>query len=327
MKIYKAVIRVPGGLMVVPLFLGMVVNTFFPNLLKIGGFTEALSGSGYQTVLGMYLFTVGTKMTFRAAPKMLLRGLGIMSAKVGVATLFALIVAKFFGGYILGLSTLAIMVAMSDTNGGMFLALTGVMGNKEDSGTYVVQSIETGPFLTMLIFVGTGLAVIPWLTMVSVIAPIVVGAILGNLDEDLKQFFGTHEPIIVPFMAFTLGQTINLKSVVTAGLPGVALGVTVLVVTGAVCIVVDRLLGGSGIAGAAASSTAGNSAAVPQAVALADTSFAPVAAAATVQVTASVIVTAILTPLLTAWWFRKVERSRALEAADQRVEEVTAQRY
>jgi len=66
---------------------------------------------------------------------------------------------------------------------------------------------------------------------------------------------------------------------------------------------------------------------VPQAVALADTSFAPVAAAATVQVTASVIVTAILTPLLTAWWFRKVERSRALEAADQRVEEVTAQRY
>jgi 2-keto-3-deoxygluconate permease len=327
MKIYRFINRVPGGLMVVPLFIGMVINTFFPTLLQIGGFTQALSGVGYPTVLGMYLFTVGTKMTVRAAPRMLARGFGLLAAKVGTATLFALVVAHVFDGNILGLSTLAVMVAMSDTNGGMFLALTGVMGKKEDSGTYVVQSIETGPFLTMLIFVGTGLAVIPWLTMVSVIAPIVVGAILGNLDEDLKQFFGTHEPIIVPFMAFTLGQTINLKSVVTAGLPGVALGVTVLVVTGAVCIVVDRLLGGSGIAGAAASSTAGNSAAVPQAVALADTSFAPVAAAATVQVTASVIVTAILTPLLTAWWFRKVERSRALEAADQRVEEVTAQRY
>jgi 2-keto-3-deoxygluconate permease len=200
------------------------------------------------------------------------------------------------------------------------------MGNKEDSGTYVVQSIETGPFLTMLIFVGTGLAVIPWLTMVSVIAPILVGAILGNLDEDLKEFFGSHEPIIVPFMAFTLGQTINLKSVVTAGMPGIVLGLTVLIVTGAVCIVADRLLGGSGVAGAAASSTAGNSAAVPQAVALADTSFAPVAAAATVQVTASVIVTAILTPLLTAWWYRRVERSRVLKAASQSVEEAAAQR-
>lgn len=323
MKIYRFVTRVPGGLMVVPLFIGMVINTFFPTLLQIGGFTQALSGVGYPTVLGMYLFTVGTKMTIRAAPRMLARGFGLLTAKVGTATLFALAVAHLFDGDIIGLSTLAVMVAMSDTNGGMFLALTGVMGNKEDSGTYVVQSIETGPFLTMLIFVGTGLAVIPWLTMVSVIAPIVAGAILGNLDEDLKEFFGSHEPIIIPFMAFTLGQTINLTSVVTAGLPGVVLGLTVLIVTGAVCIAVDRLLGGSGIAGAAASSTAGNSAAVPQAVALADSSFAPVAAAATVQVTASVIVTAILTPLLTAWWYRRLQ-VKAAAARTPEIEEVAA---
>ena len=158
----------------------------------------------------------------------------------------------------------------------------------------------------MLIFVGAGLAVIPWLTMVSVIAPIVVGALLGNLDDDIRQFFGSHEPIIVPFMAFTLGQTINLRAVVTADCPGVVLGLTVVGVTGLVCIVSDRLLGGSGIAGAAASSTAGNSAAVPQAVALADPAFAAVAGAATVQVAASVIVTAILTPMLTAWWFRRL---------------------
>jgi 2-keto-3-deoxygluconate permease len=316
MKIYKFINRVPGGLMVVPLFIGMVINTFFPALLQIGGFTQALSGAGYPTMLGMYLFTVGTKMTMRAAPRMLVRGLGLLSAKVGTATLFALAVAHLFGGNLLGLSTLAVMVAMSDTNGGMFLALTGVMGDKDDTGTYVVQSIETGPFLTMLIFVGTGLAVIPWLTMVSVIAPIVAGAILGNLDDDLREFFGSHEPIIVPFMAFTLGQTINLKSVVTAGLPGVALGLTVVMVTGAVCILVDRLLGGSGVAGAAASSTAGNSAAVPQAVALADPTFAAVAPAATVQVAASVIVTAIMTPLLTAWWYRKVGRARLAAAVE-----------
>lgn len=312
MRIYKAITRVPGGLMVVPLFIGMVINTFFPRLLQIGGFTQALSGVGYPTILGMYLFTVGTKMTFRAAPRMLARGFGLLLAKVGIATLLALAVAHLFGGSVFGLSTLAVMVAMSDTNGGMFLALTSVMGDKEDAGTYVVQSIETGPFLTMLIFVGAGLAVIPWLTMVSVIAPIVVGAVLGNLDDDLKTFFGSHEPVIVPFMAFTLGQTINLKSVVTAGVPGIVLGLAVLVITGAVCIAVDLLLGGSGIAGAAASSTAGNSAAVPQAVALADPSYAAVAPAATVQVAASVIVTAIFTPLLTSWWFRRT-RARAID--------------
>jgi 2-keto-3-deoxygluconate permease len=310
-------------MMVVPLFIGMVLNTFFPDLMKIGGFTQALTGVGYPTVLGMYLFTVGTKMTVRAAPRMLMRGFGILTAKVGIATIFALAVARLFGGEIIGLSTLAVMVAMSDTNGGMFLALTSVMGSKDDSGTYVVQSVETGPFLTMLIFVGTGLAVIPYLTMVSVIAPIVAGAILGNLDEDIKDFFGSHEAIIVPFMAFTLGQTINLKSVVTAGLPGVVLGLTVVTVTGFVCIAADRLLGGTGIAGAAASSTAGNSAAVPQAVALADTSFAPIAGAATVQVAASVIVTAVLTPLLTAWWYKRVVNERAA-ASQARTTETAA---
>jgi 2-keto-3-deoxygluconate permease len=306
MKIYKFILRVPGGMMVVPLFIGMVINTFFPNLLKIGGFTQALTGVGYPTILGMYLFTVGTKIAVGTASKILLRGFGIMAAKVGTATVLALAVAHLFGGSIIGLSTLAVMVAMSDTNGGMFLALMGVMGDKDDVGTYVVQSVETGPFLTMLIFVGTGLAVIPWLTMLSVIAPILAGAVLGNLDADLKNFFGSHEPIIVPFMAFTLGQTINLKSVATAGVPGVVLGMAVVSVTGTVCILADKLFGGSGIAGAAASSTAGNSAAVPQAVAMADPSFAPIAAAATVQVAASVIVTAILTPILTAWWSRKM---------------------
>lgn len=314
MRIYRTITRVPGGLMVVPLFLGMVLNTFFPDLLKIGGFTQALTGVGYPTMLGMYLFVAGTKMTFRAAPRMLLRGFGLLVAKVGTATVFALTVAKLFDGSVFGLSTLAVMVAMSDTNGGMFLALTSVMGSDDDAGTYVVQTIETGPFLTMIIFVGAGLAVIPWLTMVSVVAPIVAGAILGNLDDELRQFFGSHEPVIVPFMAFTLGQTISLAAVVTAGIPGVVLGLTVVTVTGAVCIAADRLLGGTGIAGAAASSTAGNSAVVPQAVALADPSYAAIAPAATVQVAASVIVTAICTPLLTSWWFRRAARAERNES-------------
>src|SRR5262245_40985044 len=118
--------------MVVPLFIGMALNTFAPDLLKIGGFTQALTGAGYPTVLGMYLFTVGTKLTIRTGPRILLRGLGLLVAKVGTATLAALAVAHWFGGSVLGLSTLAVMVAMSDTNGGMFLALTSVMGDKED---------------------------------------------------------------------------------------------------------------------------------------------------------------------------------------------------
>ena len=291
--------------MVVPMFIGILVNTFAPDALKIGGFTEALTNKGYLTLIAMYLFVVGTKMTLRAAPVMLKRGFGIMFAKVGVAIVLSMAVAYFFNGDFLGLSTLAILAAMNDTNGGMFMALTSTFGDKEDAGTYVPQSIETGPFLTMLILVGAGLAHIPWLTMVSVIAPIAAGAILANLDEELREFFGSREAIIVPFMAFALGQTINLNAVAKAGLQGIVLGLTVLVATGTACILIDRLLGGSGVAGAAASSTAGNAAGTPQAVAIADPSYALIAPVATIQVAASVIITALLTPLLTAIVFKR----------------------
>ena len=305
MKILQTVNKVPGGLMVVPMFIGILVNTFAPDALKIGGFTEALTNKGYLTLIAMYLFVVGTKMTLRAAPVMLKRGFGIMFAKVGVAIVLSMAVAYFFNGDFLGLSTLAILAAMNDTNGGMFMALTSTFGDKEDAGTYVPQSIETGPFLTMLILVGAGLAHIAWLTMVSVIAPIAAGAILANLDEELREFFGSREAIIVPFMAFALGQTINLNAVAKAGLQGIVLGLTVLVATGTACILIDRLLGGSGVAGAAASSTAGNAAGTPQAVAIADPSYALIAPVATIQVAASVIITALLTPLLTAIVFKR----------------------
>ena len=94
--------RVPGGMMVCPLFLGMVINTFLPRLLKIGGYTEAPSGIGYPTVLGMYLFTVGTKMTMNAAPKMLKRGFGIMATRWASQPYSRFAIAKLFHGKYIG---------------------------------------------------------------------------------------------------------------------------------------------------------------------------------------------------------------------------------
>jgi 2-keto-3-deoxygluconate permease len=46
MPIMRFINYVPGGLMVAPLFIGMLINTFTSGLLKIGGFTEGLSNTG-----------------------------------------------------------------------------------------------------------------------------------------------------------------------------------------------------------------------------------------------------------------------------------------
>jgi 2-keto-3-deoxygluconate permease len=79
-------------------------------------------------------------------------------------------------------------------------------------------------------------------------------------------------------------------------------------VTGAALFVADRLTGGNGVAGVAAASTAGNAAAVPAIIAAANPAYAEAAGPATVLVAASVVVTALLVPLLTAFVAARVRQ-------------------
>jgi 2-keto-3-deoxygluconate permease len=97
-----------------------------------------------------------------------------------------------------------------------------------------------------------------------------------------------------------------LLDVWQAGVLGILLGCGVVLVTGVILILADRLTAGNGVAGIAAASTAGNAAAVPAAVAAANPAYAAAAPAATALVASSVIVTAILVPIVTAWWAHRV---------------------
>src|SRR6185312_665692 len=90
-------------------------------------------------------------------------------------------------------------------------------------------------------------------------------------------------------------------------------------------ILMDRLTGGNGVAGIAAASSAGNSAAVPALVAAANPAYAAAAKPATVLVVASIIVTGILTPLVTAWWAGRVGAGKQTDpVADEAVEAAAA---
>ncbi|OYV32080.1 MAG: hypothetical protein B7Z81_13320 [Acidocella sp. 20-61-6] len=152
-----------------------------------------------------------------------------------------------------------------------------------------------------------GLAAFPWPTLVGAILPLAVGIILGNLDRELKEFLGRATAVLIPFFAFALGCTLNLTMVWRAGLLGLALGVAVVLVSGAVMLLADRITGGNGTAGVAAATTAGNAAAVPAIVASANHAYAAAAGPATVLVAACVIVTSLVVPVLTAWWAGRVQ--------------------
>jgi 2-keto-3-deoxygluconate permease len=305
MKIKATIEKIPGGMMVIPLVLGAVINTVSPGILQIGGFTTAIA-TGATTIIGVFLFCMGAGMDIKAAPRALKTGFVITAVKFGIGLSIGLLVAKYLGANGLwGLSSLAIISAMTNTNGGLYAALTGEFGNKSEVGAIAIISVNDGPFLTMIALGTAGIASIPFLTLLGVILPIALGMLVGNLDKQMRDFLMKGGPMLIPFFAFALGCGLSLSMLVKAGLPGILLGVMTVVIGGFFNIMSDKATGGTGVAGAAASSTAGNAVATPAAVVLADPSLSAVAAIATPQIAASTITTAILVPILTTYMARR----------------------
>jgi 2-keto-3-deoxygluconate permease len=313
--IKRAIERVPGGMMVVPLLIGALFATFAPGTADFfGSFTGALF-KGALTILAVFYVCMGATIDIRTTPYVLKKGGALFATKIGMGILAGVILGHLLGeapvtaGFFAGLSTLAVVAAMNDTNGGLYMALMGQYGKPQDVGAYSIMSLESGPFLTMVTLGVAGLSAFPWQTLVGSILPLLVGMLLGNLDREMRDFLGRAVPVMIPFFAFALGTSLDLAKVWQAGLLGVLLGLAVVAFTGAALWTADRLTGGTGVAGLAAASTAGNAAAVPAIVASANPVYAPAAAPATILVAACVVVTAIVVPLVTHWGASRVRGS------------------
>ena len=316
MKIKATLERVPGGLMVVPLFLGSLFATWAPHTgTFFGSFTGALF-TGSLALLAAFYVCVGATISVQSLPGVLRRGGALLVAKVLLGLAAAAVLGHFLGtqpvakGPLMGLSALAMVAAINDTNGGLYMALMRRYGTAEEAASYSVMALESGPFLTMVTLGVAGLSSFPWQTLLGAILPLAVGMLLGNLDGEMRVFLGGGAPVLIPFFAFALGATLDLHRVWAAGLLGLGLGLSVLLLSSVVLGGVDRVFGGSGTAGIAAATTAGNAASVPLLVASANPHYETAARSATLLVAASVVVTSFLCPLLTAWWNMRLLRRR-----------------
>lgn len=312
LPIKKSIERVPGGFMILPLLLGALLHTWFPHGAEfLGSFTGALA-KGAMPILAVFFVCIGATIDLKTTPYILKKGGVLLTAKLATGLLVGLLASWVLGkdpiqsGWFAGLSVLAIVASMNDTNGGLFMALLGQFGKKEDAAAYSLMSLESGPFFTMITLGLTGLGDFPWQAMMGTILPLTAGIILGNWDREMRDFLSGAVPVLIPFFAFALGNTLDLASVWKAGVLGVLLGIAVILMSGLVLVVADRITGGSGLTGIAAATTAGNAVAVPAAIASIDPRYLPVAPSATLLVASSVIVTALLVPMITACWHHQL---------------------
>lgn len=320
MKILKTVKKIPGGLMVIPLLLGAAFNTWLPDLITIGGdgtFTTYLWKSGAMPILAAFLFCNGAQINVKSAGIPLAKGVILTAIKFVIGAALGIIVNQLWGPEgILGLTPLALIGAITNSNGGLYSALAGEFGDSSDVGAVSILSINDGPFLTMVAMGVSGAADIPFMVLVGSIVPIAVGCVLGNLDEDIREFCAPGATMMIPFFAFPLGAGLNFMQLLTAGIPGIFLGVICCLLTGLGGYLCMRLIRSKHPeAGGAIGTTAGNAASTPASLAEADTSLAPYATAATAQMAASCIVTAILCPILVSFLHKYEVKRQAKVAA------------
>ncbi|WP_410015435.1 2-keto-3-deoxygluconate transporter [Sodalis sp. C49] len=317
MKIKQSLDKIPGGLMLVPLFIGAIINTFYPHAgAYFGSFTNGIL-KGTVPILGVWFFCMGATIQLRASGVVLKKSGTLVAVKTLTAWVVALVASRFLpldgvqSGFFTGISALVLAASMNMTNGGLYASLMQQYGSKEDSAAFVLMSIESGPLLTMIILGSAGVASFEPRLFLGAVLPFILGFILGNLDDELRAFFGRAVPALIPFFAFSLGSAIDLSVIRDTGLLGILLGVGVIIVTGIPLILADKFIGGGdGTAGIAASSSAGAAAATPFLIAEMNPVFKSQVASATALVATAVIVTSVLVPILTALWAKWARRGQ-----------------
>lgn len=325
--LYHWMNKIPGGAMLIPLVLGSVIGTFAPGALDIGSFTTALFKDSAMPLIALLIFATGTQVTLRTSgPVLATTGVVLLGKSVIPGLLIiALAVATGPEG-VLGVSILAMIAAATNANGGLWLAITGQYGRARDRGAYIAGAVNDGPFFALLFIGASGLGQIPLTTLLAAIIPFVLGVVVGNVDAQWREVLRPVPAIVIPFFAFALGTGINLADVARGGLTGVLMGVVITLVTGGFVYLGYRFLlrrGKESGVGFAAGTTSGNAVATPAIVAAADPSFAAYVGTATSQVAASVLVTALLAPLVTTWVLRRAGASPA-EAEKEEQDRATA---
>ncbi|MEF9998950.1 MAG: 2-keto-3-deoxygluconate permease [Lachnospiraceae bacterium] len=295
--------KMPGGLVIIPLVLAVLLATFVPQVFQIGGYVTALFYDGNAAMMGLFLIVCGSAINIKQVGMPLYKGVAMTGVKFVLGVLLGLAVGKICGpnGF-LGITPFVIIAAITNSNGSLYISLSSQFGNATDTGAISILSLNDGPFFTLVALGATGLASIPFMSLVATLVPLLIGFVWGNLDGGFRKACATAQPIITFFMTISIGSKTDVTTILKAGASGVVLGLISAATAVLFFLAINALLPKKerNAMGAAIGTTALNSAMTPAAVAEADPSMAPYTEMATAQCATASIITLFLCPFITA---------------------------
>lgn len=321
---FKLMQKIPGGLIIVPMFVGVLCNTFIPNALDIGGFTTGMFKNGTSCLLGMFLLLNGASINVKKVGMPLYKGSVLTLMKLVFGVGFGLAVSAVCGAAgFAGISSMAIIAALTNSAGGLYLGLAQQYGDETDAGAISILSLNDGPFFTMIAMGAAGLASIPFSTFVATLIPLIIGIIWGNLDDTFRKVASDALPIITFFMMIPIGAGMSLTSLVEGGLAGILLALISASTAFLFFILYQFCLPKTkrNAMGAAVGTTAANATSVPVSVAEIDAAWAPYASVATAQVAVAAIVTAFTAPLITSMCDKYMRKNKKGIYSDEAIKE------
>lgn len=300
--------KIPGGQIIVPIVLAMVINTVFPDLLGIGGPATALFQKGSQTLMGLFLIICGSSIKIKQAGMPLYKGGLLLIMKLVLGGMFGWAAASIFGpaGF-LGVTPFVLFCALPSNNSSLYVALCGEYGDSSDKGAVSVLALKNGPFGSMLVMGLSGAAMIPFTDIIGTLIPVLIGVIWGNMDEDFRNLCSKAQPLVVIFQSFAIGANSNLRTLFEAGISGIILAVIAIGLGIIIQYLYNLCLKKKAPLGVSMGTVAVNSALTPSVIAAADptlSSFVPLAAA---QCATASIITMLVIPFLVGFFDKRIK--------------------
>ncbi|OUO95008.1 2-keto-3-deoxygluconate permease [Cloacibacillus sp. An23] len=318
MDILGKVNKVPGGIMVVPMIITAVINTFVPGVLKIGGpTTGAFSGAGAMAFIGALLFTAGSQAKYSDLRAICSRGGVLVVVRLAVAYIGSWLTIKFFGldGFC-GVSAMAITIVLANCNPGVYAGLMQSYGDNIDKaamGVINLIAVPATPLVILGIADGTGF---DYMSAISTLIPFSLGMILANADEKIRKMFSTATPVVLMFVGACLGASINMKAILNVGIAEVILIAIHLFIFMPIMIATDRfILKRPGYASVAATCLGGFAVVAPRVIGERLPQYQPYVESVTAQMAVVLVFSIIVFPYITKWIVSKY--GSGVQAAQQ----------